>query len=88
MVSDNLESPLKSFLGRRMTPWHIHRLAVNISRQEAYERQCEVVRAKGIEVIEVRTAAPRVGPNNLERGPSAYYRARETALQILSKGDF
>jgi len=42
-------------------------VTVNISQQEASERECEVVRGKG---------------------PSAYYRAREAALTVFSRGSF
>ena len=85
IASDNLEGPRNRFLKRRMSPWHINHLAVNISRQEAYRRQCDMVRERGIDVLEVETAAPAVGPNSLETGPSAYSKAREEALRVLSR---
>jgi NTE family protein len=88
IASDNLESPVNSFLRKRMTLWHIHHLAVNISRQEAYQRQCDAVKQRGIMVVEVKTDAPGVDPNSLEKGPSAYYKARQAALKILSKEGF
>ena len=84
ITSDNLENPGNSFLRKRITPWHIHHLSINISRQEAYQRQCEIVRQRGIEVIEVKTDAPTIGPGSLEKGPLAYNRAREETIKILS----
>jgi len=88
IASDNLESPENSFIEKRMTPWHIHHLSVNISRQEAYEEQCDRVRQRGVKLIEVRTNAPPVGPNTLKNGPLAYDKAREATLKILSKEDW
>ncbi len=88
IASDNLESPENSFLKKTMTPWHIHHLSVNISRQEAYESQCDRVRQRGIGLIEVRTHAPAVGPKSLEKGPLAYHKAREATLKMLSKEGF
>jgi NTE family protein len=85
IASDNIGSGANSFLKKRMTPWHIHHLAVNISRQEAYQRQCDMVRKRGIEVIEIKTDAPAVGPNSLERGPLAFDKAREATLGILAR---
>ena len=87
IASDNLESPENSFIEKRMTPWHIHHLSVNISRREAYEKQCDRVRQRGVKLIEVRTNAPPVGPNTLKNGPLAYDKAREATLKILSKED-
>lgn len=85
MASDNIGEREDSFLKRPMTPWHIQHLAVNISRHEAYLRQCDLIRKRGIEVVEVITQAPSVGPNKLKRGPAAYEKARENTLKILSE---
>ena len=85
ITSDNLEGPENSFLKKRVTPWHIYYLSVNISRHESYQRQCEIVRQRGIEIIEVKTDAPAVGPNSLENGPLAYGRTRKATLKILSR---
>lgn len=74
-----------AFLRRKITPWHIHQLSVNISRQEAYKRQCDMVREKGIEVIEVRVIVPSLGPNKMGNGPLAYKKAKEETQQILQK---
>ena len=83
IASDNLDGHENSFLKRRMTPWHIYYLSVNISRRESYQRQCEVVKQRGIEIIEVKTDAPAVGPNSLENGPLAYRRSRKATLKNL-----
>ena len=83
--SADLESPTNTFLRRRMTPWHVHSLCFDISRQEAYQRQCDLVRQRGIEIIEVRTDAPLLGPNSLQKGPLAYNKARRATLKILSQ---
>ena len=85
ILSDNLEDRGNGFLKKRMAPWHIHHLSINIARQEAYQRQCEIAGQRGIEVVEVKTNAPSVDPNNLHRGPLAYKRAREETVNILSK---
>ena len=84
IASENMEKGVYGFLGKRMTPWHIQYLAVNIARQEAYQRQLEIVRMRGIEVIEVRTNAPSMGPGKLDRGPAVYNSAKATALEVLS----
>jgi NTE family protein len=84
IASADLGSPANSFLKRRMTPWHIHSLSFDISRQEAYQRQCDLVKQRGIEIIEVKTNAPVLGPKTLEKGPLAYSKAREETLEILS----
>ena len=88
IASDNLEEEANRFLKKRMTPWHIHQLSINISRQEAYKRQWDMLRQQGIEMIEVRTNTPGLGPNSLEKGPSAYKMAREATLSVLSKKGF
>jgi NTE family protein len=88
IASADLERPENSFLKRRMTPWHIHSLCFDISRQESYQRQCDLVKQRGIEILEVRTDAPPLGPNSLEKGPLAYNKAREATLKILSKAKF
>ena len=85
IASDNIGKRINSFLIRRMTPWHIHRLSVNISRHEAYQRQCDMARERGIEVIEIKTDAPPVSPNSLEKGSLAYSKARANTLKILSE---
>ncbi len=84
IASGNVEGGDRAFLEKRMTPWHIQYLAVNIARQEAYMRQLELVRMRGVEVIEVRTEAPAVATGKLHKGRAAYISARDTTLKILS----
>jgi NTE family protein len=84
IASENLGDRTNPFLRKRMTPWHIQHLAVNVARQTAYEYQCDQARQMGIEIVEVRTRAPGVGPNTLERGPLAYQKAKEETMRILS----
>ncbi len=84
IASGNVGKNGKGFLEKKMTPWHVQYLAVNISRQEAYERQLEILANRGVEVIEVKTDAPAVGPNKLNKGPAAYETAKAVTLKILS----
>jgi len=88
IASSNFEGPSNSFLKKKMTPWHIHHLAVNISRHKAYQTQCDIIQQRGIELIEVRTDTPGVDPNSLQSGISAYYKARETGIKILANKGF
>jgi NTE family protein len=82
--SENLNVPASRLTRRRMTPWRIHHLSVNIARYEAYRRQLDALERQGVEVVEVRTQAPVLGPNRLERGPLAYRHAREATLRVFS----
>ena len=84
LASGNLSHRTDAFLSRRFTPWHIHALSVSIARNVAYEHQCALARARGIEMVEVRTDPPPVGPGRLAAGPEAYRHAREAALGALS----
>jgi NTE family protein len=83
IASGNVEQSAHAFLKKRFTPWHIQHLAVNIARQKAYQKEVELVRSRGVDVIEVRTDAPSISPGRLERGTDAYETARNTALKIL-----
>lgn len=83
--SDNLATRPDAFLDKRFTPWHIHSVSVNIARRVAYDHQCELVRARGIEVFEIRTNPPSVGPTKLSAGPAAYHHARTEALRTLTR---
>ncbi|MEW6666205.1 MAG: patatin-like phospholipase family protein [Thermodesulfobacteriota bacterium] len=71
------------FLKKAMTPLHLQHLAINIGRQEAYRLQREMALGKGIELREVVSDAPSVGPNTLGLGPRAYQRAYERGLEVL-----
>jgi NTE family protein len=80
--SENLQTQ-HAFLEKSMTPLHIHSLAVNIARHEAYRTQLELVRARGIDVIEIKTNAPPVGPDTLKDGLQAYHHAKMFTRKIL-----
>ncbi len=81
--SSNLEKPQNFFLQKKLTPWHIHGQAVSIARERAYRMELALARARGIEVVEVRTKTPVLGPGSLERGPEAYYAAKAQTLERL-----
>jgi NTE family protein len=84
VASENLEGEgTDGFFERRFSPLHIQYLSVNIARQEAYRNQIEMVRSRGIEVIEVKTESPPVGPGRLDLGPAAYEAARQMTLASL-----
>jgi len=85
IASENVEEAGNEFLKRSMTPWHIQYTAVNIARQEAYQMQLELLRMRGIKVLEVKSGSPAVGPNRLKRGPEAYINAKGTGAAILTK---
>lgn len=85
LASDNLSDRPDAFLRKRFTPWHIHSLSVNIARRVSYEHQCELLRARGVEVVELRTTPPPVGPTRLAAGPAAYHQARSEALRTLTE---
>lgn len=86
IASHNLENAGNQFLEKRLTPFHIHHLATNIARHEAYLNQIEWVKGQGgVRVIEIRTKTPAVGPASLGMGPKAYEVARKTALDHLSR---
>jgi len=84
IASHNLERPGNQFLEKRFTPFHIHHLAINIARHEAYLNQLERTRAQGVRVIEIQTRTPPVGPGSLNMGPKAYEVAVKTAFDRLS----
>ena len=59
-------------------------LAVNIARQKACQRQLEIARWHGVEVIEVRTDAPTQDPNKLDHGQAVCNSVKATTLEVLS----
>ncbi|MBW2596875.1 MAG: patatin-like phospholipase family protein [Deltaproteobacteria bacterium] len=85
IASNNVEEGRHRFLKKRFSPWHMQHLAINIARQEAYQKEIEMVQMRGIEVIEIRTKSPALSPNSLDRGPEAYNTAKASALKLLSK---
>jgi len=83
IASNNVEEVRHGFLRKRLAPWHIQHLAVNVARQEAYQKELTMVRKRGIEVIEIRTESPALSPNSLHKGPEAYNAAKTSALELL-----
>lgn len=82
--SENLAANPGGFLAKRFSFWHIHSMSINIARKLSYEHQCELVRSRGIEVVEIRTDPPSLGPDSLSAGISAYAHARKETLRFLS----
>ena len=76
IASNNVEEGRHRFLRKRFSPLHMQHLAINISRQEAYQKEIEMVLMRGIEVIEIRPESPALSPNSLDRGPEAYNAAK------------
>lgn len=72
-----------SFLKKVLTPWHLQHLAINIGRQQDYHRQQEIALGRGIELREVVSDAPSVGPNTLAAGPLSYQRAYERTREVV-----
>ena len=83
IASNNVEEGRHRFLRKRFSPGHIQHLAINIARQEAYQKELKMVRKRGIEVIEIRTESPALSPYSLDRGPEAYNVAKASALKLL-----
>ena len=83
ICSENLEERRHEFLRKRMALWHVQHLAVNIARQEAYNRQLEIIKMRGIDVIEVKTGASALGPDSLDKGPAVYDMAKCSKLKNL-----
>jgi len=84
IASDNVKEGAHAFMKKRFTPWHIQHLAVNIARQKAYRKEVELIKSRGVDVIEIRTNAPAISPNRLQNGPEAYEAARIATLKILT----
>ena len=83
--SESLNESPHRFLNKKLTPFHILRSAVNISREDAYIRQLEQMRAKGVEIIEITTSAPRISPSRMSGGPEAYKIAMAETMRILEE---
>jgi len=78
--------PWHGVLGKKLTPWLIHRRAVDIARHECYKRQCQMVISKGVKLTEVKGKVVAVGPKTLHRGPLAYKMAMDLTVQRLTEG--
>ncbi len=85
IASENIKNPGNDFLKKRFSPWRMQHVAINTARMEDYERQKRIVAMGGVEVVEINTGAPSMGPNSLDNGPLAYEAARTSALKVLKK---
>jgi len=83
IASSNVEEGRHRFLRKRFSPLHMQHLAINIARQEAYQRELKMVQMRGIEVIEIRTESPALSPNSLHKGPEAYNAAKASTLKFF-----
>ena len=81
--SHGLAGEGNGFIHRRFTPWHLHYMAYNIARSEAYKKELALVKMKGTRVIEVRTTPSPLGPNRLELGPEVYWSAKSSTIDAL-----
>ena len=85
IASENVKNTGNGFMEKRFTPWRMQHIAINTARMEDYERQKRVVAMRGVEVIEINTGAPSMGPNSLDRGPAAYRAAKVSAQKQLKR---
>jgi len=85
IASENVKKTGNGFMKKRFTPWRMQHIAINTARMEDYERQKRIVDMRGVEVIEINTGAPSMGPNSLHKGPAVYQAAKTSALRHLEK---
>ena len=85
IASENVKKTGNGFMEKRFTPWRMQHIAINTARMEDYERQKRIVAMRGVEVIEINTGAPSMGPNSLDRGPAAYQAAKVSAQKQLER---
>ena len=85
IASENVKKTGNDFMKKRFTPWRMQHIAINTGRMENYERQKRIVAMRGVEVVEINTGAPSVGPNSLHKGPAVYQSAKTSALRHLEK---
>jgi NTE family protein len=83
--SGNLGLQRNVFMRKPMTFWHIYQLAVSIARRESYKKECELVKERGIRLIEIKTKGPSVSPKRLVKGRAAYRAAYEEAHLLLER---
>ena len=84
IASENVKRPGNGFIKKKFTPWRMQHIAINTARMEDYERQKRIVAMRGLEVVEINTGAPSIGPNSLCKGRLAYEAARVSALKSLA----
>ena len=83
IASENVKQSGNGFMKKRFTPWRMQHIAINTARMEDYERQKRIVALRGVEVMEINTGGPIMGPNSLDKGPAVYEAARASALTYL-----
>jgi len=85
ITSENVKESGNGFMKKRFTPWRMQHIAINTARMADYERQKRIVGLRGVEVIEINTGGPSMGPNSLNKGPAVYEAAKASALIALKK---
>ncbi len=85
ITSENVKKPGNDFMKKRFTPWRTQHIAINTARMMDYERQKRIVSMLGVEIVEINTEAPSVGPGSLDKGPAVYEAARASALKALKE---
>ncbi|MCF8129253.1 MAG: patatin-like phospholipase family protein [Deltaproteobacteria bacterium] len=83
IASENVKQEGNGFMKKRFTPWRMQHIAINTARMADYERQKRIVRLRGVEVVEINTGGPAMGPNSLNKGPAVYEASRASALMAL-----
>ncbi len=85
VASENIKKTGNGFMNKRFTPWRMQHIAINTARMADYERQKRMVALRGVEVMEINTGGPAMGPNSLSAGPAVYEAAKTSALRHLEK---
>jgi NTE family protein len=85
IASHNLEDAPDSFLSKTLSPQKAYSLAVSIARHEHYRTQTKLMRQRGITVIELKPNLPRVTPDRLHAGRSAFDAAYRHTMTVLRK---
>ncbi len=85
VASDNVKTVGNGFMEKRFSPWRMQHIAINTARMEDYDRQKRIVAMRGVEVIEIDTESPSMGPNSLNEGPFVYEAARRSARTHLKR---
>ncbi len=85
VTSENIKKKGNGFMKKRFTPWRMQHIAINTARMADYERQKRIVTLRGVEVIEINTGGPAMGPNSLSAGQAVYEAAKISGLKHLEK---
>lgn len=76
-------STLKAPMPR--APWAMMDHALDLVRDDAWRQQCEIARARGVEVYVVETDTPASGPLKMSLGPAIMAEAaRQTRAQLTA----